>query len=440
MKHEKRVTNKKRNNSIVSIIMPVFNSAEFLNDSIGDIIKQTYSDFELICVYDDGTTDGSDGLLISLAGSEDRMKVIHNPIRGCNECRNRGMEEAKGKYLLFLDADDRFEPNMLKQIIDLAEKEHYEVTVFGGDMFDHETGEHRGAPRLIKSNEEPDTINSFKVFNTTIWNKLFLRQFIIEHDLKFRTSYNSPTAYFVFIAMVYANRIGVDRSILVHYRINNLNSTLANYDKYPLEAYDELLGIRDRLVKDDCFEEKREIFVGFAEEFIGDRLRAVNTSNGFKELYNTLHAGGIEALSICDKNIPPDSLLHEITAKDMGEYFFDNRKQIINAGVLMNDSWLLPIEKSLQVKRIIIYGGGNVGQDYFIQSIRRKDVKLVGWVDGNHEGIGYPLQPPESIKSTDFDFVLIAVSDSKTADSIKLFLDKMGIPEEKVFWKRPVRM
>ncbi len=425
---------------MVSIIMPVYNSVEFLRDSIDDIIRQAYDDFELICVYDDGTTDGSEELLNKLAEKDARIKVIHHSVRGCNVCRNRGLDEAVGKYLLFLDADDRFESDMLEKSVELAETGDFDVVVFDGDMFDHETGKHRGAPRLIKSKEDPDPEDPFSTVNTTIWNKLFLREFINEHDLRFSIVNNSPTAYFVFMALVYAKRIGVLRSVLVHYRTNNPGSTLGNLDKYPLEAYDELMAIVEKLRYDGRFDEKRGVFAGFAKDYINDRLRVIKTSVGFRELYNALHDGGIEKMDVLDDAYSQDTILREIADKNMDEYLFDIRRRMKESGLLQDDSWLLPLERSTEEKRVVLYGGGNVGQDYFVQMMRRPDIKLVSWVDGAFERIGYPLQSPQVINDLEYDFIVIAVSDSKTANSIIERLESMDVSNEKIYWKKPERI
>ena len=412
-----------KTNPIVSIIMPVFNAAEFLYDSVGDILAQGYGNFELLCVYDDGTSDRSVEILEELAARDNRIKVIHHEVKGSNECRNRGIDESCGKYLLFLDADDRFEYDLLELVCGKAEECGLEVTAFDADLFDHNTGKHKSAPRLIKSEEDPNPDNPFKVLNTTVWNKLFLSSYIKENDIRFRTEYNSPTSYFVFMALVYARKLGVVRKVLLHYRIENPGSTLANIDKYPLEAYDEMLGIKERLKKDNRFEEKKDVFFGFTDEFATDRLKKMQTVEGYRELYNTLRNDGLMDLP-----------------ENVETYLFDARKRMTDIGLLTSDSWVFPIPPSNEKKEVIIYGGGNVGQDYFIQIMRRSDIVLKGWVDRNHETIGYPLQSPTILKESDYDLVVIAVSHDKMASAIMCDLVGMGIPEEKIFWQKPERI
>ena len=410
-------------NPLVSIIMPVYNAEEYLEESVGDILAQTYKDFELLCVYDDGTKDRSIDMLSEMAERDDRIRLIHNDVKGSNECRNRGIDEAAGKYLLFLDADDRFEPDLLERVYTKAEECELEVTAFDADLFDHNTGKHKSAPRLIKSEEDPSAANPFDLLNTTVWNKLFLRNYIRDNDIRFRTKYNSPTSYFVFMALIYAKKLGVVRKVLLHYRIENPGSTLANLDKYPLEAYDEMLGMMERLKRDNRFEEKKEIFFSFVNEFGTDRLKKMQTIEGYSELYDALRDAGLMDLP-----------------KDAQTQLFNDRKRMTELGLLTSDSWVFPIPRSNERKSIVIYGGGNVGQDYFIQVIRRDDIELKGWVDRSFDKIGFPLQSPEILKDAEYDHVVIAVSHDKLASAIKRDLIKMGISEEKIFWKRPERI
>lgn len=407
----------------VSIIMPVYNAEEYIAESAGDVLAQTYGAFELLCVYDDGTMDRSPEMLSKMATCDDRIRLIHNDVRGSNECRNRGIDEAIGKYLLFLDADDRFEPDLLEIVCSKAEECELEVTAFDADLFFHNTGKHKSAPRLIKSEEDPSPENPFDVLNTTVWNKLFLSSYIRENDIRFRTTYNSPTSYFVFMALVYAKKLGVVRKVLLHYRIDNPESTLANIDKYPLEAYDEMLGMMERLKKDNRFEDKKEVFLGFVKEFGTDRLKKMKTAQGYRELYDALRGAGL-------MDPPIDSQTQ----------LFNDRKRMTELGLLTSDSWVFPIPRSNERKSIVIYGGGNVGQDYFIQVIRRDDIELKGWVDRIFDKIGFPLQSPEILNEINYDIVVIAVSHDKLASAIKRDLIKMGITEEKIFWKKPERI
>lgn len=101
------------NNPIISIVVPVFNSKKTLRDCIESILSQTYHNLEIILV-DDGSTDGSEKLVDDYAKSDKRVKAIHQKNQGLSGARNTGIKNATGKYITFVDSDDRIEPNMIK--------------------------------------------------------------------------------------------------------------------------------------------------------------------------------------------------------------------------------------------------------------------------------------------------------------------------------------
>lgn len=106
----------------LSIIMPVYNAENFLKQSIESLLKQTFTDFELICI-DDGSTDNSLEALKKLSEEHSFIKIYHQKNNGSGSARNKGIKEASGKYISFLDADDIYlEEKALEKIIELADK------------------------------------------------------------------------------------------------------------------------------------------------------------------------------------------------------------------------------------------------------------------------------------------------------------------------------
>ena len=96
-------------NPSISIIMPLYNAAKYLEESINSIRKQTFEDFELICM-NDASTDDTLEILRHFRKNDARIKIFSNEERkGAAFSRNRGMKEAGGTYLSFLDGDDIFE-------------------------------------------------------------------------------------------------------------------------------------------------------------------------------------------------------------------------------------------------------------------------------------------------------------------------------------------
>lgn len=103
---------------MISVIIPVYNTKQYLRICLDSVLAQTYSNLEIIFV-DDGSTDGSSGLLDDLALQDHRIRVIHQPNGGVCAARNRGIEEARGEYLSFIDSDDTLEPDMYEILMRL---------------------------------------------------------------------------------------------------------------------------------------------------------------------------------------------------------------------------------------------------------------------------------------------------------------------------------
>jgi glycosyltransferase involved in cell wall biosynthesis len=101
--------------SKISVVVPVFNAEESIEQCALSILNQTFSDFEIVFV-NDGSTDNSAVVLERLRLMDGRVKIVHQENKGTGEARNTGIREAKGEFLCFIDSDDTAEPDMLEQI------------------------------------------------------------------------------------------------------------------------------------------------------------------------------------------------------------------------------------------------------------------------------------------------------------------------------------
>jgi len=124
---------------IVSVVMPVYNSELYLADSIGSVLAQTFTDWELICI-DDGSSDGSLEVLRHYERADGRVRVVTRPHIGVTRARNDGMAVARGRYIAAMDSDDVALPARLRQQVAYMEC-HPEcvclgaaVTVVGPDL------------------------------------------------------------------------------------------------------------------------------------------------------------------------------------------------------------------------------------------------------------------------------------------------------------------
>ncbi|MDU8946143.1 glycosyltransferase family 2 protein [Ovoidimarina sediminis] len=120
----------------VSVIIPVYNSSQFLQDAIESVLSQTGVDVELIAV-DDGSNDGSQRILASYS----QVKLVEQEHKGACSARNHGIEKATGEYVKFLDSDDFLEPEILEKQVRFMANAHSNVIVYSDTLFfDDETG------------------------------------------------------------------------------------------------------------------------------------------------------------------------------------------------------------------------------------------------------------------------------------------------------------
>lgn len=113
----------------ISIIVPVYNAERYLQCCINSLITQTFKNIEII-IINDGSTDNSANICNYFAQKDERIKVIHQMNLGLSSARNNGISVAKGKYILFVDADDWLEANSLEIIYNSAEKSGADLVMF----------------------------------------------------------------------------------------------------------------------------------------------------------------------------------------------------------------------------------------------------------------------------------------------------------------------
>lgn len=423
----------------VSIVMPVYNAERYLRESISDILAQSYTDYELICV-DDGSKDGSGKILDSFSNKDERIKVIHQANKGGGIARDNGLKQAKGKYVLFLDADDRFEVDLIKTIVGYAEINKTDILAFNADLFDSESKVKKSAPWLILKNEALVTENPFDVLNTTVWNKLFLRSFLQNNNLHFIDNKYSDTMFFVAMALLSSQKTMVCNQVLLHYRVNNKASLIANQDKDYMAVYRNLEYIKENL--DNTRVKERTYFLRLAERVLTDRIRMMRTSESYSALYNMLHDCGIAKLGF-DLNrfseTKEGTRLKGIYEKTLEEDLFIYKKNLLDSGMVNSEVFGIPDFERVNSDccKIVLYGAGDVGRDYFRQIMNRKDLCMCAWVDKNYETIGFPIASPNTILGCQYDVVLIALNDEKNVDRIKADLEKIGVNRNKIIWKQP---
>lgn len=102
---------------LISVIVPIYKVEAYLNRCVESIVRQTYTELEIILV-DDGSPDGCPALCDEWAGKDKRIKVIHKSNGGLSDARNAGMRAAEGNYISFVDSDDWIAPEFYRLLLE----------------------------------------------------------------------------------------------------------------------------------------------------------------------------------------------------------------------------------------------------------------------------------------------------------------------------------
>ncbi len=202
-------------NPIITIIMPVYNSEQYLTKTLNSLLGQTLSDIEIICV-NDGSSDNSLALLETFAMQDNRIKVFSQKNAGPAAARNIGLDKAKGKYIMFCDSDDWYEPDMCQKMVETIEK--YDVDFVMCDCNVVDIGEKHGRStgdvdylRLKQHGEISLGVAQKLEVNVLLWNKILKADYIKRYGITFPVGHDSEDDSFIFQYLAVSSKMyGLD--------------------------------------------------------------------------------------------------------------------------------------------------------------------------------------------------------------------------------------
>lgn len=112
--------------TVISVIVPVYNTEKYLRECIDSILMQTFTDFELLLI-NDGSTDGSGAICDWYAANDSRVRVFHKANGGVSSARNEGLSHVRGEWIAWVDADDTILPDMFFNLIKAAEEKDADI-------------------------------------------------------------------------------------------------------------------------------------------------------------------------------------------------------------------------------------------------------------------------------------------------------------------------
>ncbi len=391
----------------LSVIVPVYNTENYLLRCLDSICVQDFKDMEIICI-DDGSQDRSGEILEQYKERDSRIKVIHQDNMGVNAARKAGIRISTGEYVTFVDSDDWIEEETFSYVFSILDRTsvdlissaywmEFDGKVLYKDVF--EEGVYSGEYwNKIRKNAFFD----FELQRTGIYAPLCSK--VIRRELMDKVLEAVPDSITMYEDKAYlvhllldANSIYISHRPFYHY-VKNQNSAMnSKHDNYLLIINELYHFFQSLYVHPKCTEEIRK------------RL----------ELY-----------------------IVQVLVKGVNKYMGFSIPNLM----WINPDW----KKRLPYgSKIILYGAGAIGQIYYNQIIHdvQHKIEIIKWVDKNYNkyaGDGIKVECPESILSVYYDYVVVAIKNVDIAEEVVVYLKNiLGVSEDKlvlfenqeIFWK-----
>lgn len=206
----------------VSVILPVYNGENYIKRCIESLLKQTLTEYEILCI-DDGSTDASGRILDQYQKKyPDKIRVFHIKNSGVWKAREFGIRKAKGDYIGFCDCDDYAEPEMYQVLYERVQKDHSEMAICAYCRVEIQTGKilcfemQKFGNQVITVEKKRDLL---PVINTSLWNKL-IRCDIAKKHICFETAPRvAEDMMFLLSIYPFVNKISFSNKPLYIYRV-----------------------------------------------------------------------------------------------------------------------------------------------------------------------------------------------------------------------------
>jgi len=376
--------------TLISIIVPVYNAEQYLEQCIDSILNQSLKEIELILI-NDGSTDMSGKICEQYACRDHRVRIFHQDNHGPIAARKKGLIESRCEYVVFVDSDDFVAYNSYVLATESLQN--------GIDMIMF------GITRYYDAENE-------RVENSNFPEKIYNRQDIKKHLYK-RMIWDKER-----------KRFGIDPSLCN--KIMKKELVISCYEKmenmrfhygedvaivYPMIKEAKTIEIKHRSYYYHRLRKSMRI-----PEYIADKTY-------FEKLYMLYK---YLADQFCDEEI----LIQQI------EYFYmysvELRKHIYG-DYQKGTQYLFPFDKVGKGDKVVIYGAGLVGHSYKEQLSRIEFCKVVLWVDKSfRDFVTDGVSSIEEIQNVSFDKVVIAIESEEISKNIKEMLVEMGVKQEKI--------
>lgn len=388
-------------NRIVGVVVPIYNSEEYLRSCIDSILSQTYENIKLVLV-DDGSKDNSWDICNEYAKKDSRIVVLEQENSGPAKARKKGIltlcdtEKALCEYVIFVDSDDTIEPDYIEMLLkkmgdcDLVSS----GMIYGDKIITDSVDEgvyvvEKDSP-IIKNMIYADD-NITQGINTNMCIKLYRTDIalIIAKEPDWGTYYGED-GEFVYKYILKCRKVCVTYYAGYHYTMNNSGSiTHSIHPDFLMNVNKLYLSLKYSIEESGFLME----LMPQLERWIGYHIRLATEKMGFR-----------------------------------------NEEKMIR--------YIIPYKANITGKSVIVYGAGRVGEDYIRQIKKEQLCTNFIWVDKEYDKktpfLGYHPVSPEIIKNIEYDYVIIAVNNKNIIQNITDELINMGVVRDKILAVRPM--
>ncbi|WP_049960278.1 glycosyltransferase family 2 protein [Pseudobutyrivibrio sp. LB2011] len=332
----------------ISIIIPVYNKGKYIERCIKSVENQKYNNVEIILV-DDGSTDNSGQLCDLHAKLNGNIKVIHQENRGVSEARNNGIKFATGDYIMFADADDYLDPNMVEVLYKTVTNNQAELAICGYRMLTN------GTVKEVKENNGVYTLKEF-IKLIVKWkanpligspcNKIIRRELITDYNIKFYKDVIYAEDFdFILRVLLHIKKVAVTNECLYSYDLDVPNSlTKIN----TLNANE--LWINQRRIIEDC--ENLQTVAAIEDELPGQLFAEAIALNFSRRVF------------IGDKN-DYKLWINELTEKEQYSKYLRITKRIYNNNLENVTYKVLRLAIMMKIDTILFYIGRPIVRKYY---------------------------------------------------------------------------
>lgn len=432
-------------NSLISIIIPIYNSERYLKRCLDSVVSQSLKEIEIICI-DDYSRDKSVDIVEDFMKSDARVKLFKNKRnKGVSFCRNYGIKIANSDYIGFVDSDDSIDINMYKTMYELAKKDDSCMVICNFRVID-EFGI-KDFKSFFKNQTKELLFKNIlsKELMPHPWNKIYKKKLFLKNKIKYLENRVYEDAEATHKLIYYANKISISEEVLYNYYINP-NSITTSFDNkkiddifYVLESTKKFLKYENifeiykkeylnmiRICIDNVFYHltNQEINIGAKLENLLYLWKNINNYKDIKSIhYHAIIVWIYKSFIILKDEL--NYLNKFIKCLNFDKSKIKNIKSSIYSELGLSYNIVIKL-KNKKISKIYLYGAGEIAKK-LIPEIEKLNIQILGIIDSNAKNgdtlFGYDIYKFEDIK---FKSNTIVVASEVFAYEITEFLENQG--------------